>query len=205
MLAGVAHAQVPPPPPPLPGGPEPATTEPIPSRWMGLGLVLIPSGSLKYDAGGQSDSTGIASAYGIELTATRTFASGIQLVVAPRFLSGIKASEDAGDEAANQLDLRFGLGYSLPLSPGLYGNGVVGTGWSMIFPPDEIDGESYTPMGPVLGFGAGVTYILGPKLAINAGLGYQIGFHKVTIRGVTGTLSDDLFDLTVRLMFATGS
>jgi hypothetical protein len=173
---------------------------------MGVGFVLIPSGSLKAEANGQSDSTGISSAYGIELAAVRTFASGFQLVVTPRFLSGIKASDASdGTEAANQLDLRVGLGYSMPLSPGLYGNGVVGGGWSMIFPPDEINGESYTPMGPIIAFGAGVTYLIGPRMALNASLGYQIGFHKVTINGVTGTLSDDLVDLTVRIMFATGS
>ena len=209
MLVGVAHAQAPPPPPPpppppLPGGPGPAaTTEPIPSRWMGLGFALIPSGTLKAEANGQSDSTGMASAYGIELTANRFFDSGFALVVAPRFLSGIKASD--ATESANQLDLRIGLGYAIPLSPGLSGMGVVGGGWSMIFPPDDGSGESYTPMGPILGFGAGVSYLIAPRMALNASLGYQVGFHKVTINGVTGTLSDDLIDMTVRIMFATGS
>jgi hypothetical protein len=211
VMLVLAHGGVvaqPPPPPPLPppppgggGGPAPAAG-PMPERWIGVGLVMIPSGTLTFEGGGMEASESMATAFGAELLATRQFAPNLNFVAAPRFLTGIKGAE--ATESATQLDLRLGLSYSQAIQPNLivFGYGV--TGFSMIFPPFDEGEETFTPGGLLIGFGGGGGFLVGPRTMLYGSLGYQLGFQSTSIQGMDVTLKDDLLDFTFGILAGLG-
>lgn len=130
---------------------------------------------------GQSVDTDAKIAYGVGITAGYNVIPGLTVGIAPQMLFNLKA-KDGDASAAKELDLLARVAYTYKVIPelGIYAEFL--PGYSIIFPPSELDMNK--PKGLVLAFGAGATYDINEQLYVNLGVGYQLGFQKGSMGGV---------------------
>jgi len=148
---------------------------------LGLNVVPMPYGKYNASVGGISASGDTAFAFGImpffDYLVTRNFFVGI----GPMYTLNVKAKDATGD-ASKELDLQARIGGEVPVSDQLDIYGYVSPGYSIIFPPT---GDTKAK-GFEVGFHAGAIFNLSSQVFLNGEVGYQLGFQKVTVGGVSG-------------------
>jgi len=105
---------------------------------------------------------------------TRNFFVGL----GPMYTLNVKP-KDGNFDAAKELDLQLRVGGQAPVSDQIDLYGYVSPGYSIIFPPT---GDTKAK-GFEVGFHAGGMFNLSSMVFLNAEVGYQLGFQKVSIGG----------------------
>jgi hypothetical protein len=157
---------------------------------------LMPAGTLKLAARGNTASFDAATAFAFGGTFAYDLAPNFSIGAAPQLIINVKSKDDT--TSAKQLDLLARATAHLPTGDGLELYGFAAPGFSMIFLPEDDE----TPSGFLLGFGAGVAYAMSPTLTFTAELGYQLGFQSTTIQGVNVDVQSDYLHLGVGLRSA---
>ena len=152
-------------------------------------LNLFPLGTFRAEFGDGSDSEPTQFAYGIGAQVDYHVTSNISIGLAPRYtLNVIPDNADPNDDAATQLDLLVRAQYNHAVSPQLIAFGFLAPGYSIIMLPDD-QGDFDNPAGLVIGFGAGGRYMINGSMFVQGELGYQVGFHGVTVMGMDLTFA----------------
>jgi hypothetical protein len=182
--------------------------EPPPKQWIGMGAVIVPSGTLTIGDPGGSQDLRMAVAYGAEVVIERTilertFVPSLSWMLAPRILTNVRASESALDppDSWRQLDLRLGVRTSAPLRPNVELFGYAAAGYSIVIVPNG-ETEASDPQGLLLAAGLGVGYRWSRSAMARLSLGYQYGFQKTTYMDIDYTYKDRLLDVTVGILAA---
>jgi hypothetical protein len=135
---------------------------------MGLGRYKYSTGPLT------KVTTDAAFAYGVSLSAGYEVLPNLSVGVAPQVIFNVKEKDPEvaeTSESATQYDLLARIAYALPIADGTSVYAEVLPGYSIIKSPA-------TPVGFVVGFGAGVAMEMTERYFVNIGAGYQIGFQK---------------------------
>ena len=158
--------------------PEPAATQPAapPRRiQVGLSLLALGVGSLTASPGGMMTTQDTIFTGGLGLSLGYTLIPGLTVGIAPQVIFEVQPK--VGNEpASRQYDLMARVAYAFPVVETIAIYVEVLPGYSFIVPPD---GEM--PKGLVLGFGGGAAMDLTDRISVNLGVGYQIGFQKVSL------------------------
>jgi hypothetical protein len=161
---------------------------------------LLPTGTISGSIGGFSGSTDAATAYGVGLTFENQVNDLISVGLAPRFLFNVKGANDTGD-SSKQIDIRarVAAGHELIPKMRLYGFGE--PGYSIMFPPNNNNGQSVHPNGFVIAAGGGLSFELSPTVRAMFELGYQWGFQSWSYSNGGITANGDLKDNYLALGF----
>ncbi len=160
-------------------------------------LNLLPLGTFRAELGNDSDSEPTEFAYGFGAQVDYHVTNNISIGLAPRYtLNVIPENADANDDAATQLDLLVRAQYNHALSPQLIAFGFLAPGYSIIMLPDD-QGDFDNPAGFVIGFGAGGRYMINESLFVQGELGYQVGFHGLTVMGMDLTFATNYLHIGV--------
>ena len=201
FMSSMARADAPTAPAAATANPDPAAAPPTTTATVGaaggaeskmrLGLTLIPMpfGSLKTNALGPDISTDTAFAFGIMPVFDYLVLPNFFVGFAPSYTLNVK-SKDATGDAAKELDLMVRIGGGLPVAEKIGVYGYLSPGYSILFPP-----EGDKPKGLMLGFHAGGMMDVAPNVFVNAELGYQLGFQKVTFQGTDIDLKSNHFQI----------
>jgi hypothetical protein len=148
---------------------------------VGLDLVPMPFGTLKFSGGGMSLSSDTSVAFGLfpffDYLITPNFFVG----VAPQYTFNVKGKDDSGS-AAKEFDILLRVGGGAPVADKIQVYGYLSPGYSIIMTPS---GAGPNPKGFVVGAHVGGMLDLTPTLFLNVELGYQVGFQKASEGGVT--------------------
>jgi hypothetical protein len=166
-----------------------------PSSEVGLGFVYTFPGRVSDNGGSAS----LASAYGVELVATRPVIRHLSWLLAPRVLLGFK--DELWGQGATQIDLRLGMRYDAPFAGRLRFHAHLAGGYSIVFQPD-LGGPSYHPQGPLVAAGAGLGYAFRDGAMVTLSAGYQLGFQHATVGEFTTDYRDRFMDITVGILAA---
>jgi hypothetical protein len=164
-----------------------------------IGLSLLPMAVGRFTTPvGAMEATGDASfAYGAGLSASILVIRGLSVGVAPQAIFNVQdkvnPSQLAAPAAAREYDLMARVAYVFSIVETIALYVEVLPGYSLIKQPG-----ANTAKGLVLGFGGGVAMDLTATLFTNLGVGYQMGFQKVSQGGV------DADDRTQYLRVALG-
>ena len=147
-----------------------------------VGLSFLPMALGKYPAGPGSASSSVdaAFAYGAVLTVGYEILPGLTVGVAPQETLNVKAKDGASD-AGKQLDLLVRVAYAYPIVDTISVYAEVLPGYSIISVPNS------SSKGLVLVYGAGALMDLGDSVFANLGVGYEMGFLKVSATGGAAT------------------
>ena len=194
-LAGSAQAQVEPPaaePGATPAAAAP-TPEPTPAAAtseskMQVGIAFLPMLLGKEGAGTSGDDTwsDMSPAYGIGLSFGYNVIPGLSVGVAPQVLLHVKPKD--ASKSMMEYDLMARIAYAYTVIPKLAVYAEVLPGYSIVSLPS---GTTYmgekppSPKGFVIGFGAGAAYDVTDQFFVNLGVGYQMGFQKMSVAGST--------------------
>jgi len=194
MVGGTAVAQEPPAAPP-PGAAEPPAAEPpaaaapaaAPAGTMGgaaasqmrvgLNVVPMPFGKFKTDVG----SVDTKFAFGVFPFFDYLIHPNFFVGIAPQYTFNVKPKDVDGD-AAKELDIMLRLGGQGYVANQLQLYGYASPGYSIVMPPSG----GTNAKGFVLGLHAGAMYDVTPGAFLNLEIGYQLGFQKVSVGGVSG-------------------
>lgn len=143
---------------------------------LGLNVVPAPLGTVKGEAFGFSGSRDLAVAFGVRAFFDYLITPNFFIGFGPTYVFNVK-DKDA-DSSGTALDLLLRLGGNAPVSDTLQLYGYLSPGYSIVMPPEGSDAK-----GLVLGLQAGAMYSLSRTAFLNAELGYQIGFHSVSVLG----------------------
>jgi hypothetical protein len=207
-LAVAQPAAPPPPPPPAAPPTAPAdSTAPAeagtaaaavePDVRIGGELALLPFGSLKLAAQGESLSTDTAVAMGIGGVVQHPFRRYFTIEFVPRLLFHVKGVDAA--QSATELDLRARITAGNHVTPRIRLYGAVEPGYSFLFLPDD-SGDSQTPNGAVIGLAAGTAFEVAPRTRMTAELGYQFGFQSTSVMGTDLDVNASLMHLAVGVL-----
>jgi len=160
---------------------------------LGLNVVPMPFGKFTVGSGGVSASGDTAFAFGImpffDYLLTRNFFVGL----GPMYTLNVK-SKDATGSASKELDLQARIGGEVPASDQIEVYGYVAPGYSIIMPPSG-SGSSTNAKGFEVGFHAGGMFNVSPLVFLNAEVGYQLGFQKVTEGSVSADAKSSFFQI----------
>lgn len=153
-------------------------------------LELLPVGSAKTSAQGQSNNLDTAVAYGISASLNRDLSKSVRIGLTPRLIFNV-ISDDADDnaEADTELDLRASITAHFPLAPRAKVYASLTPGFSIVI-PDANGVDSAT--GFALGAAVGGTYDLSPTRFVNAELGYQRAFTSTSVMSFGQEVDFDL-------------
>jgi Outer membrane protein beta-barrel domain len=166
--------------PAAPAAPEAMAAKPAASDskiQVGLNILPMALGKMEASAGGMSASADAAFAYGVGLSANYVVIPGLTVGIAPQAIFNVKA-KDGGGDAAKEYDLMLRLAYAYPVANKISLYGEVLPGYSIVSPSS---GDS--AKGLVLAFGVGGTMDVTDQLFLNLGVGYQMGFQKLSVGG----------------------
>lgn len=147
---------------------------------VGLNLMPMLLGKFSQTVLGQTMDSDAKVAYGIGITAGYEVIPGLTVGIAPQMLLNLKAKDAEGD-AAKELDLFARVAYMYKVIPALGIYAEVLPGYSIVMLPSDAGMDN--PKGLALAFGAGAAYDLNDQLFLNLGVGYQMGFQKVSVSG----------------------
>ena len=124
--------------------------------------------------GGMSVTADAAFAYGVGLSAGYVVKPGLSVGLAPQAIFNVKPKEDSGG-GAKEYDLMARVAYAFPVVDTIAVYAEVLPGYSLISPP-----SGDTAKGLALAFGVGGAMDVTNRIFANLGVGYQIGFQKVS-------------------------
>jgi hypothetical protein len=147
-----------------------------PQRRGQAGLSFMPMGLGKFTAspGGATTTTDAAFAFGAAVSVGYMVIPGLVVGIAPQVIFNVKPKEDP-EAGAKEYDLMARVAYALPVVDTIAVYAEALPGYSLLSPP-----SGDTAKGLVVAFGAGVTMDLSDQVFANLGLGYQIGFQKLS-------------------------
>jgi len=181
------------PPTEIAGAPSRVETAPEPAprpRPIALGLSFLPMAVGKFTTPvGAMETIGDASfAYGVGLSASYTVIGGLSVGLAPQVIYNVQdkvnPSQLAAPGAATEYDVMARVAYAFPIVDTIALYVEVLPGYSLISQP-----AASAAKGLVLGFGGGVAMDVTDGIFANLGVGYQVGFQKVSAEG--GADEDD--------------
>jgi hypothetical protein len=147
---------------------------------MQLGLNLLPMALGKVDSGTSAD---MAFAYGVGLSFGYVVIPGLTIGLAPQAVFNVKPKNaPSGTTAAKEYDIMARIAYAYTVAPKFAVYAEVLPGYSIISNPSPLDAGK----GLVLAGGVGATMDVTDQVFVNLGVGYQMGFQKVTVLGVSG-------------------
>jgi hypothetical protein len=157
-----------------------------PAKKMQVGLNLLPMvlGSKGTGATGDDQWADMSAAYGVGLSFGYNVIAGLSVGVAPQFLLHVKGKDDS--DASKQIDLLARIAYAYDVMPKLAVYAEVLPGYSIILLPSSVTflGEKPpSPKGLLIGFGAGAAYDVTDQIFASLGVGYQMGFQKMSVGG----------------------
>ena len=159
---------------------------------------LYPTGNI--DIGGTPDISGsTAFAYGVGVAADYQLNRNIFIGVAPRIIFNVTSSDNSGDNAGTDYDLRARIGAGFGVAPKLRVYGYVAPGYSIITGSNQNADNGFT-----LGIAAGASYAINSTTHAYGELGYSFGFQSTTDTGGTGDTIDvhvDFFHLAFGVSF----
>ncbi|HVV52154.1 MAG TPA: hypothetical protein VHO06_20970 [Polyangia bacterium] len=160
-----------------------APTPPPPKR-LAISLAFIPMGVGKYTTQlGANSATGDALfAYGGGFSATYLLIGGLRLGIAPQVVYNVNYKVNPSQlmlpPAAKEYDLLGRVQYVFPIVDAITLYLEALPGWSII----SLPGAS-AAKGLVVAAGGGAEMEMGDRAFINMGIGYQLGFQKVSPAG----------------------
>ncbi len=173
---------------------------------LGLGLQLMPVGTIKVKLMGLSDSQDTAVAFAVAPSLDYRVSPSFLIGAAPRFIFNVKPTD--ATESATELDLLARFTGLLPVSPTLTVFGQLAPGYSIIMPSDsgsQQGADFPDPKGLVFDFGAGVHITVAPTVFLVGGVGYQIGLQSSTFSSPgTGDVDVDLKTSYLHIEFGLG-
>jgi len=149
---------------------------------LGLNVVPMPFGTLKYSVLGFSGSSDTKFAIGAFPFFDYLFTPNLFGGIAVQYTFNIKPKDGNGD-AAKELDIMLRLGGGGYVADKLQLYGYLSPGYSIIMVPS--DAGTNNPKGFMLGFHAGAMYDVTPGAFLNLEVGYQLGFQSVSQGGVS--------------------
>lgn len=182
-----AAASPAPPPAEVAGAPAPVWMAPQPPRPrpVAIGLSLLPMAIGRFTTPvGAMEATGDASfAYGVGLSASVLLIRGLSVGLAPQAIFNVQdkvnPSQLAAPAAAREYDLMARIAYAFPIVETIALYLEVLPGYSLIKQPG-----ANTAKGLVLDFGGGVAMDVTATVFATLGVGYQVGYQKVSQGGV---------------------
>lgn len=159
---------------------------------------LVPVGTVAFSAGDIEADDDLAFAYGVSAQIDYWVTDQISVGFAPRYLMNVigKEADDAGGDAASELDLLLRAQYNHTVNPQLQAYGFLAPGYSIIM-PDSDDDDVENPAGLAIGFGAGARYGINEKLFAVGELGYQIGMQSVEVGDETADFTTSFLHIGV--------
>jgi hypothetical protein len=145
---------------------------------VGFNIVPMPIGTLKASALGMTFSSDAAFAFGVLPFFDYMVSPNFFVGFGPTFVFNVKGKD--GGTAAKELDLSVRLGGGAPISDTMQLYGYLSPGYSIIMPSM---GDS--AKGFALGVHAGAMYSISPTAFLNGELGYQVGFQKISVGGMS--------------------
>lgn len=155
---------------------------------MQVGIAFLPMLLGKVGTGPSGDDTweDMSLAYGIGLSFGYNVIPGLSVGVAPQVLLHVKAKD--ASKSMTEYDLMARIAYAYTVIPKLAVYAEILPGYAIVTLPS---GTTYmgekppSPKGLVLGFGAGAAYDVADQFFVNLGVGYQMGFQKMSVAGAT--------------------
>jgi opacity protein-like surface antigen len=129
---------------------------------------------------GESATVDAKLAYGVGITAGYNVIPGLSVGIAPQFIFNVKGKDASGD-ASKEYDLMLRVAYAYTVAPKFSVLAEVLPGYSIISVPSAWGIDK--PKGLVLAGGLGAMYDVTDQLFVNVGVGYQMGFQKVSVAG----------------------
>jgi hypothetical protein len=175
-----------------------------PESKMQVGVAFLPMFLGKVGSGPSGDDTwsDLKLAYGVGLSFGYNVIAGLSVGVAPQALFGVKRKD--GGDSIKEYDIMARIAYAYAVIPKLAVYAEVLPGYSILSLPSSMTfmGEKPpSPKGFVIGFGAGAAYDITDQFFVNLGVGYQMGFQKMT---VTGSGDQDLKTKFLRIAVGGG-
>jgi hypothetical protein len=171
---GLAHAQ---------GAP---AAGPASKVWAGGHLGLSPIGTLEASALGMTASTDTATAFELGGLIEFHVAPIVSIGFAPTLLLNVKGTDS--NQSGRELDLPLRVAVGSEVAPRVRLYGFVTPGYSILFPPPDLQGDTTHPSGFMVGFGGGIGYQVAPRFMVTGELGYQFRFLKTTEQGIDVSL-----------------
>jgi hypothetical protein len=148
---------------------------------MQLGLNLLPMLLGKVSGGGGS--TDLAFAYGVGLSFGYVVIPGLTVGLAPQGVFNVKAKNaPSGTTAAKEYDIMARVAYAYTVAPKFAVYAEVLPGYSIISNPSPANAGK----GLVLAGGVGAMMDVTDQVFVNLGVGYQMGFQKASVAGISG-------------------
>jgi hypothetical protein len=138
---------------------------------MGLGKVTVPV------SGGTASGEAVFG-YGFGVPVSYRLIAGLSLGVVPQVILDVNTKENlvgvGTNKASNEYDLLARVAYTLPIveTVALYAE---------VLPGYSLKSGDKWAKGPVLAFGGGVSMGLSERTFANIGVGYQMGFQKLSL------------------------
>lgn len=168
---------------------------------LGLGLGLLPAGTLHVAGGGESEDTDLETAFALQPSLDYRVHPNFFVGGGMRAVFGVIPDGENGD-SATQLDFLARLTAALPVGRAVSVLGRLEPGYSVLSLPDEAsDLDVDDPAGFVLGFGAGVRADIGAAAFFEGLVGYQMGFQGTKISVPLASESLDVDFATRYLQF----
>jgi hypothetical protein len=162
---------------------------------LGLNIVPMPIGSLKSNVAGADTSLDTAFAFGVMPIFDYKLHPNFFVGVSPLYIFNVKGKDAMGD-AASELDIQLRLGGGAPLTDKLGAYGYLSPGYSIVMLPQAVkDAGASNPKGFMLGIHAGAMMDLASNVFVNAELGYQLGFQKMSIGGTDVDSKSNFFQI----------
>ncbi len=176
--------------PPVAAAPEAASAAvaagSAPESKMQVGIAFLPMLLGRMGTGSSGDDTwaDASPAYGVGLSFGYNVIPGLSVGIAPQVLFHVK-DKNASD-SAKEYDLMARIAYAYTVMPKLAVYAEVLPGYAIISLPSSVSylGEKPpSPKGLVIGGGVGAAFDVTDELFVNLGVGYQMGFQKMTVAG----------------------
>jgi Outer membrane protein beta-barrel domain len=162
-------------------GPEvataPAPAAAAPDSKMQAGLNLLPMALGKMNAAGISGD--LAFAYGVGLSFGYAVIPGLTVGLAPQAVFHVVGKD--GGTAGKEYDIMARVAYAYTVAPKFAIYAEVLPGYSIISNPNGADSAK----GLVLAGGVGAMMDITDQAFVNLGVGYQMGFQKVSVAGTS--------------------
>jgi opacity protein-like surface antigen len=167
----------------------PVAAQAAPDSKIQVGVAFLPMvlGKAESSGGGFSSSKDAALGYGVGLSVGYNVIPGLSVGIAPQMIFNVK-EKDGKESASKEIDIMARVAYAYHVIPNLAVYGEVLPGYSIIsLSSDAADmgngSKLDNPKGLVIAFGAGAAYDINDQLFVNLGVGYQMGFQKVSMGG----------------------
>ena len=160
--------------------------EPTVAPRVQVGVAFLPMvlGKVATGPSGHSTSSNLDASYGVGLSIGYRILSGLSVGIAPQVVFHLSSKDYGGYpviESEKEYDLMARIAYAYTVIPKLDIYAEVLPGYAIVTYNQIILGvQSPNAKGIVLGGGVGAAFAITDRLFVNAGVGYQLGFQKVS-------------------------